>query len=198
MKVSTMLITFLFLTSLSTKAQELEYSFNESYEISIPTKLNISSSNSDINVLTHDKNTIEVYYVVKKNGELLKVNKERLTQITNKQYRLDIQNSANELTLEVINIPKKGFTKSEDTIIIDFIVYVPKQTNCDLLSSDGNILLQGLNSNQKCITNDGDIELTNLKGNVIAKTSDGDIIIDNVIGKVHSQTKDGQIIKTKK
>ena len=77
MKIPTVLILFLFLASLSVKSQELEYSFKESYEISTPTKLNISSSDSDIKVLTHKKNTIDVYYIVRKNDELLKVNKEK-------------------------------------------------------------------------------------------------------------------------
>jgi len=198
MKISIMLVIFSFLTSLSTKAQELDYSFNESYEISIPTTLNISSSNSDINILTHNKNTIEVYYVVKKNEELLKVNKETLTQIIKNQSKLDIQNSTNALTIEVTNIPKKSYTKSKDVIIIDFTVYVPNQTSCDLVSSDGDISLTGLSSNQKCVTNDGNIKLSDLKGNIVAKTSDGDIIIKNVIGDVESRTMDGAVIKTER
>ena len=100
------------------------------------------------------------------------------------------------MNIEVSNINKAGYIKSKDAVIIDFIVYVPIQTSCDLVSSDGNISLNGLNSKQKCITSDGNIKLSNLNGNVIAKTSDGDIIIENVTGNVDGQTMDGQIIKT--
>lgn len=193
-----MLILFCFLTNLSVQSQELEYSFKEVYEISTPSKLNISSSNSNIKVLSHDGENIEVYFVVKRDKKLLSVNKAKLPEIIREQSKLDIQSSANQLKLEVTNIVKDGYIKSEDAIIIDFIVYVPNQTSCDLLSSDGNISLKGLNSNQKCVTSDGDIELSNLNGDIIAKTSDGDIIIDNVIGNVDSQTMDGQVIKTKR
>jgi len=197
MKISTVLILFFFLTSLSVKSQELKYSFKEVYKISTPSKLNISSSNSNIKVISHDKKNIEVYFVVKKDEKLLSINKEKLVQIINEQSKLNIQSSANELKLEVTNIVKDGYIKSKDAIIIDFIVYVPNQTSCDLVSSDGNISLKGLNSNQKCVTSDGNIELSNLNGDILAKTSDGDIIIENVIGNVDSQTMDGQVIKVK-
>ncbi|TVZ26018.1 hypothetical protein JM83_0963 [Gillisia sp. Hel_I_86] len=198
MKISIMLILFSLLTNLSVQSQEFEYSFKEVYEILAPTKLNISSSNSNIKVISHDKENIEVYFVVKKDKKLLSDNKKNLTQLINEQSKLNIQSSADELKLEVTNAVKEGYINSKDAIIIDFIVYVPKQTSCDLVSSDGTITLKGLNSNQKCVTNDGNIELININGDVIAKTSDGDIIIENVIGNVDSQTMDGQVIKTKR
>ncbi len=198
MKISTVLILFFFLTSLSVKSQELEYSFKENYDISTPTRLKISSSNSNITILSHNNNTIEIQYSVKKNGKLLLVNKSRLKEIIKNQSNLNVSNTENGLNLEVTNIVKDGYIKSEEAIIIDFRVYVPNQTSCELVSSDGNISLNGLNSNQKCITSDGNIELSNLNGNVIAKTSDGDIIINNVTGKVDSETQDGEIIKVEK
>lgn len=198
MKTIKMLMLIYFLASFSVQSQELEYSFNEVYEILEPSKLNISSSNSNIEVKAHDKKNIEVHFVVKKDGKLLSVNKEQLTQIIKEQSKLSIQSSTNELTLKITNAIKDGHIQSKDAIILDFIVYVPNQTNCDLVSSDGNISLKGLKSNQKCITSDGNIELTNLTGDVIAKTSDGDIIIKDVVGNVDSQTMDGQVIKSKK
>jgi len=196
MKISILITLFCFITSLSVQSQELEYSFKEVYEISTPSKLNISSSNSNIKVLSHDKENIEVYFVVRKDKKLLSVNEAELNEIIKEQSKLDIQSSAKQLKLDVTNIVKDGYIKSENAVIIDFIVYVPSKTSCDLLSSDGNISLKGLNSNQKCVTNDGNIELSNLNGNIIAKTSDGDIIIENVTGNVDSKAMDGQVIIT--
>ncbi|MBT8245322.1 hypothetical protein [Winogradskyella sp.] len=197
MKPSIMLILFTFLTSTSVQSQELEYSFKESHEVSTPTKLYISSSNSNITVISHDKSNIEVYYVIKKNEQLVNnVNKEILNQIIKEQSKLNIKSSINGLTIEVTGVVKEGYIKSEDAIIIDFIVYVPNQTSCDLVSSDGNISLKGLNSDQKCVTSDGNIKLFDIDGDVFAKTSDGDIIIENVTGNVDSQTNDGKVIKT--
>jgi hypothetical protein len=195
MKTTTLIILFTFLIASVVQSQELEYSFKENFDVSPPTNLKISSSNSNIEVLSHNINTIEIQYLVKKNGKLLLINKDTFNEIIKNQSNLNVHNSENGLDIEVTNTAKKGYIKSEDAVIIDFKVFVPKDTNCELISSDGNITLNGLNSNQKCITSDGNIKLSDLDGDVIAKTSDGDIIISNVIGKVDSETNDGEIIK---
>lgn len=197
MKTSIILTVISLFTTLFVQSQEQEYSFKEAYEISTPAKLNISSNNSNIKVMSHNKENIEVHFVVRKNGELLSVDKQLLSEITKEQSKLNIQSSSNELKIGIENVVKQGYIESSNAIVIDFLVYVPEQTSCSLTSSDGDIVLNGLNSNQKCITSDGNIELFNLKGDVTAKTSDGDIIIENVIGKVDSQTMDGQVIKAK-
>ena len=196
MKTLSLFILFSFLTTFCVRSQELAYSFSESYDVTQPTSLKISSSNSNIAVFSHNRNSIEIQYSVKKNGKLLSVNKSTLRAIIKNQSNLIVNNTQDRLNIEVSNINKAGYIKSKDAVIIDFIVYVPIQTSCDLVSSDGNISLNGLNSKQKCITSDGNIKLSNLNGNVIAKTSDGDIIIENVTGNVDGQTMDGQIIKT--
>jgi hypothetical protein len=177
------------------QSQKLAYSFTEKYDIDNPTSLKISSSNSNITIFSHSSNTIEILYLVKKNEKLLSVNKSTLKDLIKTQSNLNIIHTANEMKIEVTNIIQNDYIKLEDTIIIDFVLYVPKQTSCELESSDGSISLNGLDSNQKCITSDGNIELSNLNGDVIAKTSDGDIIINNVTGKVDSKTNDGKIIK---
>ncbi len=198
MKTSILLSVFVLLLAFNIQSQELQYSFSENYDIILPKNLIISSSNSNINVFSHDSNTIEVQYSVKKNKKLLSVNKSTLKELIQSQSVLNINNTDNELKIEITNIDKEGYTKPEDAVIIDFRIYVPKQTSCKLISSDGNISLSGLNSNQKCITSDGDIKLSDLKGDIIAKTSDGDIIINNVTGKIDSVTNDGEIIKLRK
>jgi len=196
MKISTLLIPFTLLTTFAVQSQESEYSFKENYNVSTPTSLKISSSNSNISVLSHNSNTIKIQYSVKKDGKLLSVNKSTLKEIIKDQSNINVINTKNGLSVEVKNSINEGYINSEDAIIIDFKVYVPNQTSCELVSSDGNISLKGLNSSQKCITSDGNIKLSDLNGNVIAKTSDGDITIQNVTGKVDSHTNDGKIIKT--
>lgn len=198
MKTSILLSLFTFLLAFNVQSQELPYSFSESYDVVKPKSLKISSSNSNIAVLSHNKNAIEIQYSVKKDGKLLSVNKSTLKELIQFQSILDIENTDNELKIEITNTDKKGYTKSEEAIIIDFKVYVPKQTSCELISFDGNISLSDLNSNQSCITSDGDIKLSSLKGDIIAKTSDGDITINNVIGKIDSVTNDGKIIKSRR
>ena len=81
-----------------------------------PTKLNISSSNSNIKVISHDKENIEVYFVVKKDKKLLSDNKKNLTQLINEQSKLNIQSSADELKLEVTNAVKEGYIQKMQSL----------------------------------------------------------------------------------
>jgi hypothetical protein len=198
MKTLSLFILFTFLTFSSVFSQGTAYSFSESYNVTEPTSLKISSKDSNISILSHESSTIEIHFTVRKNGKTLSIDKSTLIDLTKEQSNLNISYTEGEMKIVVTKVAQYGYIKSEDAFIIDFVVYVPKQTSCEIESSDGYISLRGLNSNQKCITSDGDIKLIDLKGDVIAKTSDGDIFIKNVRGKVDSHTNDGQVIKLKR
>lgn len=198
MKNSIALILTLFINISFAHSQESIYSFKEVFEISIPAKLSMSSGNSNMKVISHEKENIEVYFIISKNQELLRINKEELSEIMKDQLSLSVIQTSNELKLAIESKVKDGYIESSQAIIIDFLVYVPKQTSCNLLSSDGDIYLEGLIANQQCKTSDGDINLFNLEGDIIAKTSDGDIIIENVKGTIDSQSMDGKVIKNQR
>ena len=56
-------------------AQEFDYSFKESYEVSTPAQLDLSSFDGNLDVIPTDGNKILVYYIVKKGGKLLKIDR---------------------------------------------------------------------------------------------------------------------------
>ena len=62
-------------------AQEFDYSFKESYEVSTPAQLDLSSFDGDLDVIPSDGNKIVVYYIVKKGGKLLKIDRSFLKQV---------------------------------------------------------------------------------------------------------------------
>ncbi len=194
MKNSVLLFTFILLLSFSAQSQDFDYSFKESYEVKAPANLTVSSDNSHIDVIAHKGNNIEVFYTVKKGNNVLKLNREEVEREIKEQWKLDIENTSRGLKIAVINTIKEGYVNSEDAFIIDFKVYVPELTSSQLHSSDGDILLQGLALDQKCITSDGDIKLIDLTGRIYAETSDGDILLENVTGIVDSHTWDGSVI----
>lgn len=187
------LISFLSL-SFSAQSQDPDYSFKESFKIDEPFNLEISSDNSNIEVVAHGGNEIMVFYTVTKMGDVLKVNKEEMETMTEGQWKLDIQNTSKDLKMQVASTVKSGYINREDAINVHFKVYAPEQTSSKLTSSDGNLIVKGLALDQKCITNDGDIELNDLKGKVYAKTMDGDVFLSNVTGSVESITHDGKVI----
>lgn len=196
MKISSILMLFVMFNSLSIYAQEFDYSFKEEYKTSAPVKLSIASSDSDIEVISHDKNVIEVYFIVKKGRKILDIDKSQLQEELKEQSILEIQNTENELRIKVTSTIK-SYIKFKDAINIDFVVYTPNQTSSDLISSDGDILLKGLKSNQNCITSDGDIILKGLFGDIKAKTSDGNIELNDSTGNVTAKASDGDIKLTK-
>ena len=72
-------------------AQEFDYSFKESYEVSTPAQLDLSSFDGDLDVIPSDGNKIVVYYIVKKGGKLftkklLLKNTEHGEKIANSDY----------------------------------------------------------------------------------------------------------------
>lgn len=188
------LLASVFALSFSAQSQDSDYSFKESFKVNELFNLAISSNNSDIEVVAQEGNEIEVFYTITKSGNVLKVTKEEMEDLTASQWKLDIQETSNNLEIKVVSTVKNGFTRSEDAIDVHFKVYVPEKTSTELKSNDGDIKIQGLALNQKCITNDGDIELKDLKGKVYAETNDGDVIVTNVSGNLETVTQDGRVI----
>ena len=194
MRRSVLLFAFITTLTYSAQSQDFDYSFMETYNLNNQANLTVSSYNSDIEVIAHESDEIQIFYVVKKRNQLIKSTKEEIEKPVADQWRFDIEQSKHALTLKVLSTLTKGHIKAKDAIIVHFKIYVPKKTSTDLFSADGDILVQGLTLNQKCISSDGDIKLIDLPGKIVTATMDGDIILKNVTGAVDSGTPDGRVI----
>ena len=188
----------LFLVAFSPiKAQQFDYSFSESFTVDSPSYLSISSFDSNVEVIAHDKSTIEVHYRIKRGNQILNLTKNELEEVISGQSELGISTSSSHLSIKMTSLVK-NYINFDDKIVIDFKVYAPKATRSKIFTNDGDISLMGLDLDQTCITNDGDIRLTDLLGDVVAQTNDADIILKNVTGKVDGKTNDGSIIDLSK
>jgi len=194
MKRTIYFILGLLTLSLSAQSQDSDYSFKDSFKATEPLNLTISSNDSDIEVIASEGNKLEVLYLVTKSDNVLNVTKEELKDMTEGQWKLDILETSKGLEIKVVSTVKKGFIRHEDKINVHFKVYAPKETSTVLKSHDGDIKIQGLTLDQKCISNDGDIHLIDLKGKVYAQTSDGDVLVTNVTGSLETITHDGSVI----
>ncbi|MGC6480185.1 MAG: hypothetical protein ACON42_07390 [Flavobacteriaceae bacterium] len=174
------LLTFVF--TFHTQAQKREYSFKESFQLQQPISLTISSTNSDIEVIAHEKEEVIIYYSIVQQGKLLQLSKAELEQKVADQWKFNLDSSARKLKLEVYSTVKSGFIEPQHKIDVHFKVCVPKRTTTELTSSDGDIKVKGLSLDQKCHTHDGNIQLTDIAGDVDALSSDGDIFLKNVEG----------------
>jgi hypothetical protein len=197
MKTYTLFFICLLTLHFSARAQENDHSFSDTFKVSQPAQLVVSSDDGNIEVLPSDKSHIEVYYILRKNNKLLKISRVDLK----KEVTLVVTSSANGANISISypsNLGRKlsdGLTSTNwnNRIVVNLKIYVPKQTACNLRTSDGNIRLDGLSSNQVFKTSDGNIHVSNIKGSVKGHTSDGNIVSEDIRGPVDLKTSDGDI-----
>jgi DUF4097 and DUF4098 domain-containing protein YvlB len=171
-------------------AQDFDYSFKETYEVNGQAQLDLSSFDGNLDVIPSSGNKIEVFYIVKKSGRLLKIDRKALEE----ELVVESEHSDNRVRIHVKNKNQNlGFNSFKNIPNVHFKAYVPKQTSCRLVTSDGSISVVGLNSNQECRTSDGSIEVSEISGNVMAKTSDGDVRARQITGVMEIRTSDGNI-----
>jgi DUF4097 and DUF4098 domain-containing protein YvlB len=170
-------------------AQEFDYSFKESYEVSTPAQLDLSSFDGDLDVIPSDGNKIVVYYIVKKGGKLLKIDRNQLE----KELMVASEHDKDRVKVMVRQRDLNRSFNFETSIGVHFKVYVPKETACNLVTSDGSVSIHGLTADQQCKTSDGSIEIRDIGGNVQGRTSDGDVRVKQVKGRVDVGTSDGSI-----
>ena len=190
MKKSLMLYSIMnLLISLSMAQTPDDFSFVQSFKVSTPAKMMISTNDGFINAYARNSNDIQVFFIVKKNNRVLDMDLEELEEYVT----VDI-NSTNDAVEIVIKQKESDWIKNwKERHNVSLHILAPAQTTCDLKSSDGNIELYGFNGNQNCKTSDGDILVEDIEGNLYGKTSDGDISVTNVDGDLELSTSDGDI-----
>ena len=189
MKKLQSLLVFCMLFVSATYAQEVEHSFKETYDMSLPVQLMVYSSDGNIDVVSSQGNKIEVFYVARRNNKVLKVSREAVEE----ELILEVTHDKNSLKIVVKNRKEDFSFFSTDRIHVNFRIHVPKETLSDLKTSDGNISLVGLTGDQQCKTSDGNIRIANVQGNITGRTSDGDISVNEVKGSVGISTSDGNV-----
>lgn len=138
--------------------------------------------------MTGSGSKIDVYYIVRKQGQFIEMDRAALEE----KIILETNNGSNYVTIHVDDRIKKNFG-NKNRISVAFKVYVPKNTECVLSTSDGDVKIADLLGNQQIKTSDGRISVSNISGNIFGKTSDGDIGINDVAGDVEIKTSDGNI-----
>ena len=169
--------------------QDPQYSFKETYKMSLPAHLAISSSDGNIDVVPAQGDEIEVFYIVKRNNSVLKIDRKDLEE----ELTLEVIHEGNSLKITV-KYPDdyfRGF--SRDRMNVNFEIHAPRETVCNLHTSDGNISLAGLMGDQELKTSDGNIRISSSAGNVTGRSSDGDVTVDEIKGSVEAHTSDGNI-----
>jgi DUF4097 and DUF4098 domain-containing protein YvlB len=132
---------------------------------------------------------MEVHYIVKRNNKLITISRAELEKLV----ALETTSSANKLNISIKYPKYLRIPQPNNHITVSLKIHVPKQTTCELRTSDGNIRVTGLFSDQDLKTGDGNIEAFNIKGSVKGNTSDGNIQAKEIRGSVDFKSGDGDI-----
>ncbi|MDD2611163.1 MAG: hypothetical protein PHR38_00085 [Bacteroidales bacterium] len=164
------------------KRSESGVSFVQSYPISQPVNLRLSTSGGNISIVGYDGEQVEVSFLVTKNGRILDMTLDELKKIA----QVKIINDKSNLGISIDKI-------TERNISVGFEVKTPVNTAATLNTSGGNISISDLNAYQNMSTSGGNIHINNIVGKIEAGTSGGNIVINHSTGDVNASTSGGNI-----
>ena len=166
-----------------------DFSFKETYKVSTPAEMVITTNDGFINVNSNESREIEVFYIVKKNNRIIDIDLDELEIYVD----VDVISSNDRLEIKIRQKETSWIKNWKDRHNVSLQINAPANTACNLKTSDGDILLEGFRGEQQCRTSDGDIIVEHIAGYLTAKTSDGDINVSNVQGDTELITSDGDI-----
>ncbi|MGL1885770.1 MAG: DUF4097 domain-containing protein [Reichenbachiella sp.] len=188
MKTIINLILLLLIVNLSW-AQKQDYSFEENYKTSESPRFILDARDGNVSVFPHDKNEVQIYFIVKKGNTLQKISRDELPE----EMALNIDNTKEVVTIKSKNKSSSSFMNWDDQTSISFEIYVPKGTSCMINASDGNVAIAGLSANQTLELSDGNLGIKSINGNVKATLSDGNIACSNINGNIKMISSDGNL-----
>lgn len=164
------------------KMSEKNFSFVQSYEVTQPTNLKLSTSGGNISAYGYEGNQIEVSFIVKKQGKVLDITLEELKKLA----EVEIISDKSNLEINIRKIYKRN-------ISVGFEVKTPVKTAAFLNTSGGNITIENLTANQEMNTSGGNLDIRKITGKIEARTSGGNISVDHSTGDVNASTSGGNI-----
>ena len=190
-KVYLLLVLCIILTLIAqVKAQDREFSFSEKYKVNQPANFKVKTSDGNIQIGRTSGSEVEVYYRVTKNGKLMNISRSELEETVS----IIVMKGPNLLDITVKH--EDQFMGWRNRMNVSFDVLVPEKTSCTLISSDGNISMDGITGNQYMKSSDGNIRVSNVAGSIEVKTSDGNLTIHNIGGNAQLKTSDGNMTIT--
>lgn len=172
-------------------SQNSEFSFASTYQVDESPNLKIDLFDGDIELNSHEKNTIEVKYIVRDNNKVLELNENEFKALFKDKIEFTTTNT-NDLVS--ITLDQRAYSSFRNSLSVDILVKLPKKTTCQIKTGDGDIEGSEITADMQCRTGDGDISLNDVNGEVVVKTGDGDIKLVNIIGDVTAKTGDGDIL----
>jgi len=158
------------------------YSFIQTYKVTPPVNLKISTTGGNISTTGRDDNTIEVSFIIAKRGQVLPITFAQLKDYADVEINTDNSN----LEIKV----KKIY---EHNISVGFNIKTPVKTSATLNTSGGNLYVVNIEGKHTLNTSGGNINLAKITGSMDARTSGGNITINESTADYYASTSGGNI-----
>lgn len=188
------LILLLNLLSYSLYAQESQTPFiTKSFDGKAISQLKVETSGGNITVSGGNTPSRVDIYIRPANGKGKSLSKEEIQRKLTAEYDLDVSLSGNRLVATAR--PKNKVRDWTTTLSISFVVFVPQNVSGDLVTSGGNIKVDGLTGGrQDFTTSGGNLDLKNVGGGRIkGTTSGGNITVAHARDNMELTTSGGNI-----
>jgi len=150
-------------------------------------KIFVRTSGGSIQVGGSDSGKVKVEMFVKSN----KHSDDKIREILEEDYEITIEKSGSKI--EVI-AKKTSMGWTNNGINISFVIYTPRNFECDLNTSGGSLSVFDLNGNSQLLkTSGGSITAKKITGDLEAQTSGGSINVSNLEGELNAHTSGGSI-----
>jgi DUF4097 and DUF4098 domain-containing protein YvlB len=106
------------------------------------------------------------------------------------EVRVVDRQSGNRVELEV-RLPHSHWNVGSRSVRIELTV--PRETDLEIRTSDGDITAEGLKGEMRLSTGDGNIRGNSLEGALDASTGDGNVNVEGRFGRLNLKSGDGRI-----
>lgn len=188
-KLTTLLLLLVFFTaSISGICKENEPYMVKVLDLKSGGALEVKTAGGGISITGTDENKASISVIIEDHKG--NVDKARIEELL-KNYTLEIRQEKNTV---YVNAEKKDKNwHGINWLRISFQIKVPRQTECNLNTSGGGIVINNIKGDTKVITAGGSIAIEQYAGALDAKTSGGSINLKNAEGKLTVQTSGGSI-----
>lgn len=168
-----------------------EKTVSKSFTVEPGGELTVDADQGDIEILTGDKNTVEIVVEREVQGA-----SESKAASALKGNKLTFTKDGNKVSVESVTAKASHglFSFSHPNLNIHFHITVPKRFNTSLNTAGGNIKVSDLNGTVDAHSSGGDLTFAKIQGAVDGHTSGGSVKATECADKLTVQSSGGNIV----
>lgn len=158
----------------------------DSFDVTGLVDLNIQTSNGYVIVESADVTTVDVKAIIKSYADSLETAQERVNQIA-----VTMTQTGNTLEFEYRSGDYPPTVRNHTSVA--FEVVVPVLADVDIDTSNGDVIVRGIEGEMLLDTSNGSIDVRDATGLVNADTSNGRVDVERFVGTLVVETSNGAI-----